>query len=565
MAIKIPLSDWMVKQPEYTVAVDRTATYDTRAFVERCGHWVNFFSCMQGSRWAVYHEDACECLAIIFALWQLGKTACVPGDNCQGTIDRLQSSVDGFAGQFSERSSCPESVKEARGVNWKPVDKHYDALEIYTSGSTGEPKPISKSLRQLENELEAIEKLWGSEQAGVVISTVSHQHFYGMVFRLFWPVSMQRAFETHLCSCSEDIFHHALKHESFHLVSSPTHLSRLNPEMKWQQINDRCTRVISSAAPLSRHDSFKSFDLLDTDIFEIYGSSETGAVAWRCQQLSDTEALWECLPGVEPSLGDKKNLLVKSDYQKESTFFELSDLVELAADRQFKLLGRLDRIVKVEGKRVSLNAIEEILKTCRFVEQAKVLILEKRNRVETAAVLQLSDDGWSTFRRDGRKPLIKEYKAALSVHLEAVVIPRRWRFVECLPCNQQGKISIEKLKAMFEKKSNRWPVITDVEVSECELKLSCYAQEELVYFDGHFEGNPILPGVVQVHWAQEFARHYLGIDLSFKKMEVIKFQQVIPPYRPLELSLKFDAEKKKIHFRYESERGVHSSGRICFE
>lgn len=564
VSIETSLSEWMIKQPQHIVAVDQTEMLKSADLVARATLWANSLSDVSGDRWAVYHENAFEYLSILLALWQLGKTACVPGDNCLGTLERLKPLVDGFIGQFETEVLQLKSQNTNESIGWSVFDRDYDALEIYTSGSTGEPKPIAKSLRQIENELETIERLWGEDHSDIVISTVSHQHFYGMTFRLFWPFSSKRPFETHIRPCSEDVFHTLVKYNSYQLVTSPTHLSRLNPELDWNAYRSKCNKVLSSAAPLSREASFNAFKTLGCEIYEIYGSSETGAVAWRCQQLTEEDALWKCFPEVESSYGEKRNLKILSDYQREGCAFELSDLVEIDADGKFTLLGRLDRIVKVEGKRVSLNAIEQMLKQFKYIEDAKVLVLENR-RVELAAVILLEDAGWESLRKNGRKALIKEYKSALSRQIESVVIPRKWRFVESYPSDPQGKIPQVKLEKMFQKTPDHWPVITDQTVTENEVSLTCYAQEELIYFNGHFEDNPILPGVVQVHWAQEMAQHFMGISLEFKNLEVIKFQQVIPPYRVLNINLKYDPEKKKVHFKYESEKGVHSSGRICFQ
>lgn len=562
MAIKTTLSEWMVKQPYCSVAFDKQHNYSSERLVAKCNHWIQAFDNHPGLRWAVYHEDAFEFLSIVLALWQLGKTACVPGDNSPGTVARLELIVDGFAGQFDTVVISPGQCSNVGRNVWKRVDKHYDALEIYTSGSTGIPTPIPKSLHQLESELATIDALWNSSDA-VVVSTVSHHHFYGMMFRLFWPFSTGRAFATHLCPCSEDVFFYVSKFTSFQLVTSPTLLSRLNPEIEWRSIQQQCEKIISSAAPLSRVESMRAYDLLGVEINEIYGSSESGAVAWRCQQAWNSEALWKSLPNVFLSRGTRNNLLVKSAYQKEEGFCEMSDVVDLVDDQRFRLLGRLDRIAKIEGKRVALNAIEKHLQRCEYVHEAKVLVLEGR-RTEVAAVLKMSEEGWGVLKKLGRKSLLKEYRKNLLRELEAVVIPRKWRFVKCFPCDPQGKVTIEKLKIMFDKKPKNWPTITGVEVLDNTVALTCYTQEELVYFDGHFDGNPILPGVVQVHWACEMAGYYLGVDRGFIKLEVVKFQQIITPYRILKIKLRFDSQKKKLHFCYESDKGVHSSGRICY-
>jgi 3-hydroxymyristoyl/3-hydroxydecanoyl-(acyl carrier protein) dehydratase len=94
--------------------------------------------------------------------------------------------------------------------------------------------------------------------------------------------------------------------------------------------------------------------------------------------------------------------------------------------------------------------------------------------------------------------------------------------------------------------------------------MHCRIPPGLDYFDGHIDGRPILPGIVQLHWAEAFGRRWLAVSGRFECLEVIKFQKVILPYYEVQISLDFDAASGKLNFCYESERGVHSRGRICF-
>ena len=64
-------------------------------------------------------------------------------------------------------------------------------IDFFTSGSSGVPKRVRKNLSRLEVEARSLDSLWGAE-AGPVISTVSHQHFYGFLFRVVWPVMSGR-------------------------------------------------------------------------------------------------------------------------------------------------------------------------------------------------------------------------------------------------------------------------------------------------------------------------------------------------------------------------------------
>ena len=92
------------------------------------------------------------------------------------------------------------------------------------------------------------------------------------------------------------------------------------------------------------------------------------------------------------------------------------------------------------------------------------------------------------------------------------------------------------------------------------LKLS----PELSVFEGHFPGNPILAGVVQIHWATIYAADLYGPMGEFHGMEQVKFFSLIKAGDPLELRLSYDSERSRLKFGYFSKTAPKSSGVIVF-
>ncbi|EKE76658.1 thioester dehydrase family protein [Gallaecimonas xiamenensis 3-C-1] len=86
---------------------------------------------------------------------------------------------------------------------------------------------------------------------------------------------------------------------------------------------------------------------------------------------------------------------------------------------------------------------------------------------------------------------------------------------------------------------------------------------ELAHFQGHFPGNPILPGVAQLDWAARFGAAHFGLSLACKRLEGVKFQALVLPGQVLTLTLCYDAAKGRLHFHFASPRGVHSSGKLA--
>lgn len=110
-----------------------------------------------------------------------------------------------------------------------------------------------------------------------------------------------------------------------------------------------------------------------------------------------------------------------------------------------------------------------------------------------------------------------------------------------------------------------WPQIVAEQQSEDQVILQLVVSEDLDYFQGHFPQAPILAGVVQLHWAVEYAKSKFDLQsFDVKNTEVLKFQVVIVPGQPLTLTLT-KKSANKVLFSYQSDKGQHASGRIVFE
>lgn len=108
------------------------------------------------------------------------------------------------------------------------------------------------------------------------------------------------------------------------------------------------------------------------------------------------------------------------------------------------------------------------------------------------------------------------------------------------------------------------PKIVGESIAPPHIEYELMVPEELYYLQGHFPDQPILPGVVQLHWAVELAKSALEINAAFKGIEALKFHRVIEPQTPLRLTLERAEASGKLHFSFQSDLGVHSQGRILF-
>jgi 3-hydroxymyristoyl/3-hydroxydecanoyl-(acyl carrier protein) dehydratase len=187
-----------------------------------------------------------------------------------------------------------------------------------------------------------------------------------------------------------------------------------------------------------------------------------------------------------------------------------------------------------------------------------------KHRDVVGAVIVLTGDGIQSLKTKGRKSLIKQLRVALYQYFDAVVLPRKWLFLERMPLTAEGKIEQLILKHLLDMDSRKFPYVLEVEKTVDSVELKLNVSKDLIYFPDHFPYYPILPGVVQIAWAEHFGKLFFAIDDPFLHMEVIKFMKVIQPGAELKLLLEWKASSGKLYFNFGSELGVHSSGRMVY-
>ncbi|MFP2910923.1 AMP-binding protein, partial [Pyxidicoccus sp. 3LFB2] len=517
------------------------------------------FERQPGRRQALFFEDSFEFCAALLGAWHTERCVYLPADARPATLERLRGEVDGFVGNVPSEYA-PLSPEEGAGGGWQPLSLEARALVLYTSGSSGEPTAIPKQLAQLTREVSTLAGLFDARLgAERVLATVSHQHIYGLLFRVLWPLSAGRPFLARSLVYPEDI-QAALAEGPATLVSSPAHLKRLPDALDWAGVREHVRAVFTSGGPLPTEGLHACRALLGQAPIEVYGSSETGGVAWR-QRTRDDAVAWKVMPGVEVRTGDDA-LEVRSPHAglPDGAWLRTEDRVQLLPEG-FELLGRKDRLLKLEEKRVSLSAMERTLLADRLLREVRVLPLPEGHRLTLAVVAVPGDAGWKLHSEAGKRALNQALRERLSREFEASVLPRRFRYVEAMPVNSQGKVTDAGLAALFD---SRRPTPQVLERTAERAVLQLDVSEGSPYFKGHFPGMPILPGVAQLEWVIQLGRELFALPPDFLRMEAVKFQKVIVPGTRLTLELTWTEAKGSLHFLFTSDGGTHASGRIVF-
>ncbi|MCX4221263.1 MULTISPECIES: acyl-CoA synthetase family protein [unclassified Pseudomonas] len=505
-------------------------------------------------RLAVHLEDAAELAIALLGAWRAGISVLLPSDLQAQTRQRWSNEVDLWLTDQADDARLSDLLQPPLPA--AELDLDQCRLSLCTSGSSGEPKRIDKSLRQLANEVEALEQLWGADLGeACILGSVATQHIYGLLFRVLWPLCAGRPFLRKQLAFPEDLQRASREHPAFAWVASPALLKRMGDNLDWPALSV-VRRVFSSGGALPADAAQSLHQRLGQWPTEILGSSETGGIAWR-----QGESLWQPFAGVELSQDSDGALLIASPYLPAGHVEHTADAARIQGDGRFELLGRLDRIVKLEEKRISLPMLEQALVAHDWVAEARLGVVQE-NRASLGALLVLSESGLFALREHGRRSLTETLRRYLGDHCEALALPRRWRLLRQLPLNTQGKLPQADVEALLLAPRPKAPEILEQAETEGEWNLQLSVPPDLAYFSGHFPKAPVLPGVVQVEWALNLGRQLLNLPGTFAGMEVLKFQQLVRPGDEIQLHLRFDPERGKLYFAYRNDTATCSSGRI---
>ena len=496
----------------------------------------------------------------LMAIWQCGSTVILPATDKPAYLGSIEDQFD----LFLDDAAIEVLLRTEHAVHPEKPNKTPDSTccfaVFFTSGSTGLPKPVTKTLKQIESEVAIQDPLWSPMiPAGArIIGLVSHQHIYGLIFRVIWPVMAGRVFTADPAPFWEMIEGNIKQGDV--LITSPAHLKNLHPGLVDVA---RPSLIFSSGGPLNCQHAQAAYEIFATYPIEIYGSTETGGIAYRRQTSTGTD--WSPLPSVTLRLNDKGCLAVQAPHIAGADWYQTEDKADIEpTSGNFRLLGRADRIVKIEGKRVSLSSIERHLMISHLVSEAVVLLPDENDR-RLGAIVVLSDSGKDRHKELGTFRMGRLLRREIAEFEEDAALPHRWRFVDQIPTDSQGKRPLHLLRTVFAQKPTE-PDVLETAQTDDQVTLKLSIREDLIYFVGHFPGMPILPGVTQLHWATSYASSIFGTPETTSEISQLKFRKPILPGHIVKLELRFDVSGQKVKFRYFSDDdGDLSSGILKYD
>ncbi len=587
----IPLSDLLRvgRDPGASVSFARGGVRDFADFSGRVRALATHLRARGGGRFLLYTEDSYAFAVALFALAHSGGTALLAPNRQAGTLAALAAQVDGALVDASVAADelarlpriDPLGFAPLAGADFSSLDPKHPIAELSTSGSTGPGKAVPKALRHLDREVAALESLFG-ERLGAdarIFATVSHQHLYGLLTRVLWPLAAGRAFCAETYLHTEELFPRMRETSSFALATTPVHLRRMQGDGELSRLRAATRAVFSSGGPLDETVARALAEQLGHAPIEIFGSTETGGVAWREQTRAGESAEFRAFPEVEIALsrapGLEGQLMVRSPYaslyhasaeRDEVQQTLMGDRAELLGVGRFRLLGRADRIVKIGEKRLALPEMESTLRAHPFVADAALVPFELVGDVRVGAVVALSEAGSALLDAQGRRALGSVLAEHLAAFWDRVLLPRAWRYVAELPRDAQGKTSQAALIDLLEPASERAPVLSPVALSETRgprtLERELRVPADLAFLEGHFADQPVVAGVVQLHWVMLAAADLLGAMPRVLALEGLRFRDVLLPEQRFRLSLELSPARDLLRFELSAGEAIFASGRV---
>ena len=543
----LPQHDLIAAHPDWTRADFNRAVFALSGSLKTAG--------IQSA--ALWFDDAALFACAVLAAWHAGARVLLLPNTARENIGWGETAdiflTDNLVHQrawhlpecLAQAQRQPENGRQPE--NWSvPADAE---AHLKTSGSSGKAQIIIKTAAQMQAEAQTLAVALPFGRNGEdVIGSVSPQHLYGFTFRFALALTMGWTMERAQAVYPENLLAATAAHRQAVWIASPAVLNRLG-EGRDPRVLQKVAGIVSAGGALPEATA-NVLAGCAVRPFEIYGSTETGVIASRRHQQT-----WQPFDGV--SFGQDTEGALWADSPWSGGRFQTADLVERAPDGGFLLLGRKDRIIKFEDKRVSLTQIEHSLLQHEWIADAHCALHPQQRRIAVWAALNAA--GIAALREHGRAAVADALKRHLAAAQDKTALPRYWRFADTLPRNAQAKIAAADFQAAFTtpQTAPQWHE-TEPNVFAGRVPL------DLTYFGGHFASFPLVPGVVELQWARDLAARYPWGRQSVARVENLKYQQFIRPHDEVSVALQYDAGKNKLTFKITGNGKPCAAGRIVF-
>ena len=393
-----------------------------------------------------YHFAVAFCAALI-----AGRTSLLPPSRTPETLAQLATRYPDTLYLTEEAADIVWHKTSLPARKWRcdahtnawpapSIARDHGAAIAFTSGSTGEPQPQPKTWGGIVDGARAEIAALHLNDSGsalndvVLVGTVSPQHMYGFESTVMMALQGPCAFAAeHPLHPDEVIAVLSRTSGRRVLITAPVHLRAL---VESAHSMPALNRVVSATAPLTSELAQRCETLWSTQVFEVYGCTETGMVATR-RTVEGT--LWTTMRDVKiEQSGD--GFRAHGGHVQPGM---LADRLRLVDASTFELEGRADDIVNIGGKRASLEGLNRALLSIEGVVDGA--IFEPPSNPDATREQRLM--ALVVAPRLTRAELL----TALRAQVDPVFLPRPLLWVDALPRNSQGKLPKGELLMLAER------------------------------------------------------------------------------------------------------------------
>jgi acyl-coenzyme A synthetase/AMP-(fatty) acid ligase len=322
----------------------------------------------------------------------------------------------------------------AEELAWQPA---WDDIAVlfHTSGSTGTPEPQPKSLRHLGQGALVLGARLNEEIDGGVaaidrlVCSVPPQHMFGFECSVMLPLLHAIPVVDRRPLLPADVLAACADSPRPAWIATPLHLRSL---VQTVETGPSCSVVITSTMPLTETVARRSERLCDAPVLEIYGATETGALAMR---RTARDALWRPMAGVRLEAGDSATVAWGSHFASPMA---LPDALKIDANGAFALLGRQSDLIKIAGRRASLDGLNLLLEDMPGLEDGVFYLPAAGGPVERPCLIYSG----APLDRAAAQRWLRE-------RLDPVFLPRAFIWLERLPRSETGKLRRQALDQAF--------------------------------------------------------------------------------------------------------------------
>jgi acyl-coenzyme A synthetase/AMP-(fatty) acid ligase len=343
---------------------------------------------------------------------------------------------------WSDHARCLVHVPDASSSHipdadlaWSP-DWDAPLVRLYTSGSTGTPEPQIKTLGQLSLGAQLLGARLGEDidgglaGLGGIVCSVPPQHMFGIETSVMLslvhgvpvlnrcpllPADVRAAFE----SCADGVA----------WIATPLHLRAVEGS---GEVLPRCRAVIASTMPLAAALASEIEARLGAPVLEIYGSTETGAIAMR---RTAHETHWRPLQGVRFEQVADGARVWGMHFPSPQV---LADHIAPDGRGSFALLGRQADLIKIGGRRASLAGLNQLLQELPGLDDGVFYLPATDAPAERLVLIHAGEP----LNRTATETWLRE-------RLDPAFLPRAIIRVERLPRRGAGKISRSALDEIY--------------------------------------------------------------------------------------------------------------------